>query len=413
MNLKSLLVAVFTIGLSISTTLGQITDNPRIEEQSAEYVKIKRVELTDQYTIVYLQFNERGVNTDQSYPRNFPGDIVPPRNSQTQSSTIWLDPETRLYKPGDVNAKFKFIRAENIPTSKVRKVSPGERVDFVAYFERLTPGIEIFDFYEGRSQQGQQSWNFYGVHIRNPLKKDVTKTPKVLPKAIPDRPSTEPTESKKPEESVKVVPQVEEPEFAVIKGTVFDSKTKQPIAAQIAYKEQGDSLHISSSSGKYRIGINPKERYSLRVTSKGYYGASAEVAAADSIGKISFTRDIFLTPLSVGETIALSNIYFETSQFALLPESFQELNELVQMMKDNAEIKIRVEGHTDNIGDRDKNIELSRKRAEAVREYLVKNGIREERIEAKGFGATKLITKSGSDEERRKNRRVEFVITSK
>ncbi len=411
MNFKSLLVALFAIGLSISKSLGQITDSPRIDEQSAEYVKIKRVELTDQYTIIYLQFNDRSSRADDTYPRNFPGDIIPPRNSQTQASTIWLDPETRLYKPGEVNNKFRLIKAENIPTSKVRKVTPGERVDFVAYFERLSPGIEVFDFYEGRSQQGQQSWNFYGVHIRNPLKRDENKTPKTLPKAIPAETNPAPVESSKPSE--KIIPRIEEAQFAIVKGTVFDAKTKQPIAAQIAYQEEGDSLQMNSSSGKFRIGMNPKQRYNLRVTSKGYYGASTEVSPVDSIGKVTFTRDIYLTPLSVGETIALSNIYFETSKFDLLPESFQELNELVQMMKDNAEIKIRVEGHTDNIGDRDKNIELSRKRAEAVRDYLIKNGIHAERIEAKGFGATRLITKSGTDEERRKNRRVEFVITGK
>jgi OOP family OmpA-OmpF porin len=405
MNLKSLLVALFTIGLSLTNSFGQITENPKVEEQSAEYVKIRKVELTDKYTIVYLQFNEKGMGSAMpSLPPGFPGDMIPGMGSGQQSSSIWLDPETRLYKPGEVNAKFKLIRAENIPTEKVRKVSPGEKVDFVAYFERLSPGIEIFDFYEGRSQQGQQSWNFYGVHIKNPLKKEVDKSLKETPKtaANTQKPALKESELKR-----------EEAEFAVIKGTVFDSKTKQPIQAQISYQEKGDSLQISSSSGNYRIGISPKERYNLRVTSKGYYGANVEVSAVDSTGKLTFTQDVSLTPLAVSETISLSNIYFETSQYTLLPESFSELNQLVQTLKDNPEIGIRVEGHTDNIGDPDKNIELSRKRAEAVKAYLLKNGIEEKRIEAKGLGATRLLTKSGSEVERKKNRRVELVITGK
>jgi len=410
MNLKSLLVALFTIGLSLSNSFGQTTDNPKVEEQSAEYVKIKRVELTDKYTIIYLQFNERGTGSAiPSLPPGFPGDIIPDMGSGKQSSSIWLDAETRLYKPGEVNTKFKLIKAENIPTENVKKVSPGEKVDFVAYFERLSPGIEIFDFYEGRSQQGQQSWNFYGIHIKNPLKKEVAKTAKAPAKA----PVSAPKPTPKPAEPEKPIAKPEEAEFAVIKGTVYNSRTKQPIPAQISYQENGDSLQVSSSSGNYRIGINPKERYSLRATSKGFYGANAEVSAADSSGKLTFTQDIFLTPLSVGETIALSKIYFETSQFALLPESFSELNQLVQTMKDNPEIGIRVEGHTDNIGDPDKNIELSRKRAESVKDYLIKKGIAENRIEAKGLGATRLLTKSGSEEERSKNRRVELVITGK
>lgn len=413
MNLKSLLVAVFAIGLSISNSLGQTTDNPRIEEQSAEYVKIKRVELTDKFTIIYLQFQEEGSNKSPALPRGFPGYSIPRGNAQVSRPEIWLDPETRLYKPGEINTKFKLIKAENIPTDQVRQVSPGEKVDFVAYFEKLSPGIEIFDFYEGRSQGGQQCWNFYGVHIQNPLNKNTAKSAKAPTKTAKAEPKTAPVETNKPQEGEKILMETERPEFGVIKGTVFDARTKKPIAAQISYQEDGDSIQISSSTGNYRIGISPRERYRLRVTAKGYYGVTREVAAADSAGKQTFTQDVYLTPLSLGETIALSNIYFETSQFTLLPESFTELNELVQMMQDNPEIKIRVEGHTDNIGDADKNIELSRKRAESVREYLMKKGIDEKRIEAKGLGATRLLTKSGSEDERRKNRRVELVITDR
>lgn len=413
MNIKSLLVGIFAIGLSFSNSYGQITENPRVEEQSEDYVKIKRVELTDQYTIIYLQFVDRSSRNQQQSPQQRPR--FPFRFPDTQdnysSSTISLQEETRLYKPGEIDQKFKLIKAENIPVNSMRKVVPGETVNFVAYFERLTPGIEVFDFYEGRSNRDYRMWNFYGVHVTNPLnkkpKKPVVKTPE--PAVRKEEPAVV-TEIPKPIKEAPA-PVKEEEAFAMLGGTIFNAKTRQPISAVISYQEKGDSLQVRSGSGKYRIGLDRKEKYNLRVTSKGFFGSNIEVTAADSAGRNTLNHDVYLTPLAVGEAIALSKIYFATSEYNLLPESFTELNQIVETMKDNPELGISVEGHTDNVGDPEKNIELSKKRAEAVKGYLIKNGIDAKRIEAKGWGSTKLLTKSTNEEERRKNRRVELVIT--
>jgi OOP family OmpA-OmpF porin len=405
MNKKSLLAFTCATVLSLAAAFGQITENPKVEEQSAEYVKIKRVELTDEYTVIYMQFIEKETSLDRQlnpFRRQLPGQRMP------GTSTIGLDAEARLYKPGEVNTKFKLIKTKDIPMEVRKQVFSGDTVNFVAYFERLTPGIEVFDFYEGRSTNQTKTWNFYGVHIKNPLKKNARANAKVVPKTPKPAPKPVPEEEKKEDKPV-----AREPEETVVmlKGTVYDAKTSKPVSAQITYLEKGDSLLYKSSSGNYRIGVNPGDRYDFKVSAKGYYGMNFSVSPADSSSKGSFTKDLYLVPLTVGETIAMPNIYFETSKYALLPESYEELDRLAAMMKDNPKIKIRVEGHTDNVGDFDKNLELSTNRALAVKTYLISKGIEEQRIEAKGFGATKPLARNGSEAEKRKNRRVEFVIT--
>ena len=109
----------------------------------------------------------------------------------------------------------------------------------------------------------------------------------------------------------------------------------------------------------------------------------------------------------------MSHIYFESAKFNLLPASLPELNDLVAFMKRYPTIRIKLEGHTDNQGNPERNFELSENRVKEVKKYLVDQGIDENRIEWIGYGGQRPIYSDGDESLRQKNRRVEVVIISK
>ncbi len=107
--------------------------------------------------------------------------------------------------------------------------------------------------------------------------------------------------------------------------------------------------------------------------------------------------------------VAVYGILFDTGKATLQPSSEAILSEIVKLMQDNADLKLRVEGHTDNIGGAAANQALSQKRAETVKNWLVSHGIAADRLVAKGFGDTKPVADNSTDEGKSKNRRVELT----
>jgi OmpA-OmpF porin, OOP family len=106
---------------------------------------------------------------------------------------------------------------------------------------------------------------------------------------------------------------------------------------------------------------------------------------------------------------ATQGILFDTGSDRIRPESTPTLNEITQMLRQHPQLRIRIEGHTDNVGGADSNQTLSEKRAAAVRQHLVGQGIDAGRLEAQGFGAGKPAASNDTAEGRQSNRRVELV----
>jgi len=107
--------------------------------------------------------------------------------------------------------------------------------------------------------------------------------------------------------------------------------------------------------------------------------------------------------------VAVYGIRFETGKAAILPDSESVLGEIVKLLQQNPDLKLRVEGHTDNQGNAAANQSLSEKRAQAVVAWLTAHGVEAGRLTAKGLGQTKPVEDNSTEDGRAKNRRVELV----
>lgn len=107
---------------------------------------------------------------------------------------------------------------------------------------------------------------------------------------------------------------------------------------------------------------------------------------------------------------AEQNVYFNTGSTKLLPKSSGALNEVVKILNDNSSLKLKVDGHTDNVGSDEYNVKLSEGRAASVKTYLVSKGINEGRVVSEGFGETAPVADNKTAAGRQKNRRVEMKV---
>lgn len=110
--------------------------------------------------------------------------------------------------------------------------------------------------------------------------------------------------------------------------------------------------------------------------------------------------------IDLPKPLVLDNLLFETASYRLLDNEIPELDELANFLQKEQQFTIRIEGHTDNIGNENTNQILSENRALSVKDYLIQKGIDEKRMTCKGFGASQPISSNQTAEGRAKNRRV-------
>lgn len=204
-------------------------------------------------------------------------------------------------------------------------------------------------------------------------------------------------------------------------ATVATTPAPKPAAAPVvtppATSEQSAAVVTASApaAGKTRRGTAAARRQGA-VAQATAPAAVTQSAPGSSVAppktldaKVSSTTPLLIAPK--GEPTQLKSIRFAQSKPELLPESQGELDQLLAFMNGNPKAEIELAGHTDNQGNFEENVQLSRLRVEAVKEYLVRNGIAASRITAKGYGPSRPIASNNHEETRRLNRRVEFTVT--
>ncbi len=205
---------------------------------------------------------------------------------------------------------------------------------------------------------------------------------------------------------------------ATIRGRVLDY-SNNPLFATIIWenlktKERLGSLKSNPKTGEYIFVLPLGKNYGFYADKDGYYPTSGNLDLTKINKDTTLQLDIKLTSINEFKDknipINVNNLFFDYNQYILKEESYPELDRLVTFLKQIPNLKISIEGHTDNIGSDAFNLELAKKRAEEVEKYLISKGIDEKKMKIKAYGSSKPVAANDTPENRAKNRRVEVIF---
>ncbi|WP_310392340.1 OmpA family protein [Hymenobacter sp.] len=207
-------------------------------------------------------------------------------------------------------------------------------------------------------------------------------------------------------------------QVTILKGTVTDNATKQPLDAAIDLIDNVSGLTIATfrsnaTSGKYLVSLPSGTNYGIVARQEGYLFHSENFDLPVGAAYAEVVKDIPLKRLEVGTTIVLRNIFFDFGKATLRKESKAELERLQKLLVETPALKLEMAGHTDNVGEAATNKSLSQRRAQAVVTYLSQHGIAAARLTAAGYGEARPVAPNTSKAGRQLNRRTEFKVTAK
>ena len=200
----------------------------------------------------------------------------------------------------------------------------------------------------------------------------------------------------------------------LVVGRVRHARTREPLEADVVVKGRGygglDTV-LATSGGRFALHVDHYAELSLSAEKEGFLGHVERLSLRRGGEATSYEIDIYLDPREAGGTITLAPIYFQQSKADVKVRSEPELARLRDLLAKYPNVYVRIEGHTDDRGPVDALDKLSRERAQAIRDYLVANGIDPRRVQAAGLGPRKPVASNDTTQGREANRRVEVVIT--
>lgn len=202
---------------------------------------------------------------------------------------------------------------------------------------------------------------------------------------------------------------------ATISGKLTDPSGK-PVVTSIKWEdlethEQVGQSQTDPTDGSFFVVLPEGKNYGYYIDDEAYFPVADNIDLRDKNELVQIENNVVVASIEqmVEQQIPmpLNNLFFNTGESILLPSSINELKRVIDILKERP-LKIEIGGHTDNVGDDNANLILSKQRADAVRDYLVENGISADLLETKGYGESKPIASNKTEEGRRKNRRVEI-----
>ncbi|GAB3946991.1 hypothetical protein GCM10028805_18430 [Spirosoma harenae] len=205
--------------------------------------------------------------------------------------------------------------------------------------------------------------------------------------------------------------------------SAVDDKTSASLSAEFTIQaKQAKKKFVGKSTldKPFSFTLTRTDTLNVITYSPGYYETEElMVVSCDTCPDYGYTvrlekedpkADSVFRNLQVNQAVKLDNVYFDQSSYVLRPESYPQLDKLAKTIISSPKMTIEIAGHTDNVGDRRLNQALSENRAKIITNYLVRNGVPEKRIQHNGYGSTRPVAPNDTEENKRKNRRVEFVV---